>query len=153
MGLHIRVVTAPYFLTTKLEAFRGRGRGDYANSHDLEDLLTVMDGRETIVQELKGTPALRPYIAEQFRALLATPALLDALPGYLLPDVSSQARTHPSRQNPADGRWTPVKTPQTLSHSGFPNRRRAERLLRIESSAIGQCTQKRCSSINFLTNC
>ena len=35
-GLRIRVVTAPYFLATKLEAFRGRKRGDYANSHDLE---------------------------------------------------------------------------------------------------------------------
>jgi|SRR6266851_789747 len=91
-GLRIRVVTAPYFLATKLEAFRGRGKGDYANSHDLEDLLTVIDGREAIVQEIADTPALRSYIAEQFRALLETPAFLDAMPGYLLPDVSSQGR-------------------------------------------------------------
>jgi hypothetical protein len=34
------------------------------NSHDLEDLLTVIDGREAIVQELADTPALRSYIAE-----------------------------------------------------------------------------------------
>jgi hypothetical protein len=27
-GLRIRVVTAPYFLATKLEAFRGRGKRD-----------------------------------------------------------------------------------------------------------------------------
>jgi hypothetical protein len=91
-GLRIRVVTAPYFLATKLEAFRGRGKGDYTNSHDLEDLLTVIDGRETIVQEVADTPELRSYLAEQFRALLATPAFLDALPGYLPPDVSSQGR-------------------------------------------------------------
>ena len=91
-GLRIRVVTAPYFLATKLEAFRGRGKGDYANSHDLEDLLTVIDGREAIVQEIADTPTLRYYIAEQFRALLETPAFLDAMPGYLLPDVSSQGR-------------------------------------------------------------
>jgi len=91
-GLRIRVVTAPYFLATKLEAFRGRGKGDYANSHDLEDLLTVIDGREAIVQEIADTPTLRSYIAEQFRELLETPAFLDAMPGYLLPDVSSQGR-------------------------------------------------------------
>ena len=45
-GLRICVVRAPYFLATKLEPFRGRGKGDYANSHDLEDLLTVHAGPE-----------------------------------------------------------------------------------------------------------
>jgi hypothetical protein len=90
--LRIRVVTAPYFVATKLEAFSGRGRGDYAGSHDLEDLLTVIDGRAAIVQEIANVASLRSYIAEQFLALLKTPAFLDALPGHLLPDPSSQAR-------------------------------------------------------------
>jgi len=35
---------------------------------------------------------VRHYIAEQFRTLLATRAFVDALPGYLLPDASSQGR-------------------------------------------------------------
>jgi predicted nucleotidyltransferase len=34
-ALEIRVVTAPYFLATKLEAFKGRGGGDYFASRDL----------------------------------------------------------------------------------------------------------------------
>lgn len=91
-GLRIRVVTAPYFVATKLEAFCGRGRGDYAGSHDLEDLLTVIDGRAAIVQEIANAASVRSYIAEQFRALLKTPAFVDALPGHLLPDPGSQAR-------------------------------------------------------------
>lgn len=91
-GLCIRVVTAPYFVATKLEAFCGRGRGDYAGSHDLEDLLTVIDGRAAIVQEIANAVSVRSYIAEQFRALLKTPAFVDALPGHLLPDPGSQAR-------------------------------------------------------------
>src|SRR5258708_19146736 len=62
-GLRIRVVTAPYFLATKLEAFRRRGKGDYANSHDLEDLLTVIDDRESIVQEIADTPPRRPCLS------------------------------------------------------------------------------------------
>ena len=85
-----RVVTAPFFVATKLEAFRGRG--DYTNSHDLEDLLTVIDCREAIVSEIAGAMEVRHYIAEQFRTLLATRAFVDALPGYLLPDASSQGR-------------------------------------------------------------
>ena len=91
-GLRIRVVTAPFFIATKLEAFRGRGKGDYASSHDLEDLLTVIDGREAIVGEIADTAAVRAYIAERFRVLLETPAFVEALSGYLLPDPVSQER-------------------------------------------------------------
>src|SRR5439155_22920310 len=40
--LSIRLVTAPYFIATKYEAFIGRGRGDYLASHDFEDLMAVI---------------------------------------------------------------------------------------------------------------
>jgi len=91
-ALRIRLITPPHFIATKLEAFRSRGRGDYTNSHDLEDLLTVIDGREGIVEEIAAAPEVQPYIAEQFLTFLRTRAFLDALPGYLLPDSTSQAR-------------------------------------------------------------
>jgi hypothetical protein len=90
--LRILVITAPYFVATKLDAFQGRGRGDYTSSHDLEDLLAVIDGREAIIEEIARSGEVRFYIAEQFRSLLETPAFIDALPGYLLPDASSQNR-------------------------------------------------------------
>jgi hypothetical protein len=88
-----RVITAPYFLATKLEAFHGRGRGDYPMSHDLEDLVAVLDGRPEIVDDvLQSGPQLRRYLSDEFISLLATPDFLDALPGYLLPDAASQQR-------------------------------------------------------------
>ena len=90
--LRIRVITAPYFIATKLEAFNGRGRGDYTSSHDLEDLLAVIDGREETVSEIARAGEVRAYIAGQFRALLEIPAFVEALPGYLLPGASSQNR-------------------------------------------------------------
>lgn len=37
-GTEIRIITAPFFLATKMEAFRGRGRGDFFASHDLKTL-------------------------------------------------------------------------------------------------------------------
>jgi hypothetical protein len=37
-GISIRVISAPFFLGTKMEAFRGRGSNDYMASRDLEDL-------------------------------------------------------------------------------------------------------------------
>ena len=42
-GRLIKIVTAPLFCATKLEAFRGRGSGDYFASHDLEDVVSVID--------------------------------------------------------------------------------------------------------------
>jgi predicted nucleotidyltransferase len=42
-GLRLKAITAPYFLGTKIEAFRGRGHDDYFASHDLEDFITVID--------------------------------------------------------------------------------------------------------------
>ena len=91
--LEIRLVTAPSFLATKIEAFKGRGRGDFYASHDLEDLIFVIDGRSTIVEEVQTeAPLLREYLRTEIKGLLTTPGFIDALPGYLLPDAASQAR-------------------------------------------------------------
>jgi hypothetical protein len=92
-GLAVRVVTAPYFLGTKIEAFRGRGREDYFASHDLEDVIAVVDGRAALLEEIKACPEdLRKFIADAVRGFLAEPRFQDALPGYLLPDEANQAR-------------------------------------------------------------
>ena len=63
--IRIRVVTAPYFCATKLDAFKGRGKGDYLSSHDLEDLITVVDGRPELLDDLRSAPEdVRSYIAD-----------------------------------------------------------------------------------------
>ena len=91
--LEVSVVTAPYFLATKLEAFKGRGRSDFFASHDLEDLVFVVDARPTIVEEVRAeTQSLREYLQIEIARLVAMQEFVDALPGYLLPDAASQAR-------------------------------------------------------------
>src|SRR5215467_9082590 len=55
-GLTVRVVTAPFFLGTKLEAFKGRGNNDYFASHDLEDVIAVIDGRPALLDEIRQVP-------------------------------------------------------------------------------------------------
>ncbi len=92
-GREIRLVNAPVFVATKLEAFAGRGKGDYLSSHDLEDLLAIIDGRATLLDECQSSaPELRAYLAERFGVLLNTPAFVDALSGHLPGDAASQAR-------------------------------------------------------------
>jgi hypothetical protein len=91
--LKIRIVTGPFFIATKLEAFKGRGKGDFFGSRDLEDLISVVDGRASLVTEVQaGAAELRAYLGAEIKGLLATPGFLDALPGYLLPDAASQSR-------------------------------------------------------------
>lgn len=89
----VRIVTPVLFIATKLEAFRGRGSGDVLVSHDLEDIVTVIDGRPEIVEEVAAADeAVRAGIASEIRSLLDNPDFLEAIPGFLLPDEGSQAR-------------------------------------------------------------
>jgi hypothetical protein len=89
----IRVITAPYFLATKLEAFRGRGRNDFSLSRDLEDIVTVVDGRPELGQEVRASATgLRSYLNHEIDALLSNRDFVEALPGYLLPEAASQQR-------------------------------------------------------------
>lgn len=91
--LRIRVVTAVYFCATKLEAFASRGEGDYMASHDLEDFISVIDGRPELAKEIQSASQdVRSYVASKAREMLDTESFIDALPGHLLPDNASQAR-------------------------------------------------------------
>ncbi|MGA2050630.1 MAG: hypothetical protein ABSG96_23250 [Terracidiphilus sp.] len=84
-GQTIRVIAAPFFLGTKMEAFRGRGRMDFQASHDLEDFVAVIEGRENIVQEIAESPRdLRDYLSDAAKGLLAESRFLDVLPGFVL---------------------------------------------------------------------
>ena len=92
-GARIRVINGPYFLGTKVEAFRGRGEEDYFASRDLEDFVAVLEGREAILEELRTAPEdLRIFLSHATKALLTKPRFLDALPGYFPGDSISQQR-------------------------------------------------------------
>ncbi|WP_075187534.1 hypothetical protein [Teredinibacter haidensis] len=81
-GIIIRVASAPYFLATKLEAFKGRGAGDYF-SHDLEDLMFVLENRDRLVIELMDCDQeLKSYLADEMKVLL-NDEFLNVLPGLL----------------------------------------------------------------------
>ncbi|MFU8888744.1 MAG: nucleotidyl transferase AbiEii/AbiGii toxin family protein [Trueperaceae bacterium] len=89
----VRIVNAPYLIATKLVAFSDRGAGDVLFSRDLGDIVALVDGREEIVDEVLATESTaRTFISDAFRALLADPSFVEAIPAHLLPDAASQAR-------------------------------------------------------------
>jgi hypothetical protein len=82
--VEIRPIAAPAFIATKLEAFVSRGRGDFLSSHDLEDVLPVVDGRPSVVDELRtASYELRQFVCEAVGALISEPRFEDYLPGLL----------------------------------------------------------------------
>jgi hypothetical protein len=92
-GHDVRVVTPSLFIATKLEAFHGRGGNDVFASHDLEDIIAVVDGRPEIANDVAAASTdVRGYIGTEIRALLDDPNFIEALGGFLLPDAASQGR-------------------------------------------------------------
>lgn len=83
-NLSIKLLLPTYFIATKLEAFKARGDGDFYASHDLEDIVTVIYGRDSIVNEMiSASEHLYAYLRESFRSLLNNEQFLLALPGHL----------------------------------------------------------------------
>lgn len=91
--LRIFLISAPYFLATKLEAFQSRGNGDFCGSHDMEDVVSLLDGRAEIVVEVQDSDEhVKGFLAETFQGLRQDEEFTDALAGLVLPDAASQAR-------------------------------------------------------------
>lgn len=73
-GREIKHLTPPIFLATKLEAYAGRGENDPLGSHDLEDIINVVDGRPTLLNEVQAAQdEVRRYLSKQFQVLLQHP--------------------------------------------------------------------------------
>lgn len=70
-GREVRCVDPIYFIATKIEAFEGRGEGDFLGSRDMEDILALLEGRDTVEQEIfEATPELRGFIAKKMDMFL-----------------------------------------------------------------------------------
>jgi hypothetical protein len=92
-NVRLKLVSPVGFLATKYVAFLDRGDNDYYASHDLEDFVTVIDGRENIAAEIDRAPAeLRGYVVEALIALTSTPEFDEALAGQIPPDRANQQR-------------------------------------------------------------
>lgn len=92
-GMSIRLITPPLLVATKIEAFHSRGNRDYQGSHDLEDIISVVDGRPELLKEITDSgESIRSYLEAEIDDLLANPRFTDSIAYHLRPDAASQAR-------------------------------------------------------------
>jgi hypothetical protein len=73
-GAGIRAATPVSLAATKICAWKGRGQGDLLRSLDVHDVLTLIDGRPELIEEIKSaSPTLRTYVEDELTELRAEP--------------------------------------------------------------------------------
>jgi predicted nucleotidyltransferase len=70
--VEIRIFTSPYFIASKLEAFKNRGNNDGRTSSDFEDIIFVFENRSTVWEEMvSADQPVKNYLHSEFQALLS----------------------------------------------------------------------------------
>ena len=110
MGCKTCIISPALFLATKLEAFKDRGQGDYLLSRDLGDIITLVDGRASIIDDVSSSlPSIRASISEGFSELLKNPYFREAVPEHL-PAIQGSRQRLPIL----------MKRLETIARSGRP---------------------------------
>ena len=91
-GQTVKIISAPYFLALKLEAFEERGAGDFIVSTDFEDVICLLNGRETIVYEVIKTEGVREFLSERFARYLESADMKDAIEGFVQTENEPELR-------------------------------------------------------------
>ena len=85
MDQEIDILQAPCYLAAKFEAFNNRGR-DYRTSHDMEDIIYVIDNRIHIVQEIKTCDQrIGTFLKKQFKVIIQQGILSEVLVAHIHP--------------------------------------------------------------------
>ena len=83
----ISILKAPCYLATKFEAFNNRGL-DYRTSHDMEDIIYIIDNRINIVKEIEDSPILiKEFIKSELNKIIDKSLLNEILQAHIHPLV------------------------------------------------------------------
>lgn len=83
----ITVLSAPCYLATKFEAFNNRG-SDYRTSHDIEDIVYVLDNRIGIVNEIANDDKrVTNFIRQQLQSIKDKGLLEEVLIAHIHPII------------------------------------------------------------------
>lgn len=84
-GQEIKILAAPCYLATKFEAFNDRG-SDLRTSHDIEDIIYILDNRTSIVEEvINSEPSIRAFVTEQLQNIRTKGFLTEVLMVHIHP--------------------------------------------------------------------
>lgn len=80
----IKIFSPAYLIASKIEAFKGRGKGSFMSSTDVEDIITLFDGRSKIAEDLLSSPAdVQKELKKELSAWIKSTDFLDAIEGHI----------------------------------------------------------------------
>lgn len=91
-GRKINLLSLPFFLATKFEASDDRGKKDYLTDSDIEDIITILDGREDFENILIAGGTVKTYLDQKFYLLLNDKSFKSLLPHIIGYDETSAER-------------------------------------------------------------
>jgi predicted nucleotidyltransferase len=69
--INVNIISPVYYVATKLEAFEGRGNKGLLSSHDIEDVVTLFDGRAQVINEINtAEKKVQQYICTKLNAMM-----------------------------------------------------------------------------------
>lgn len=90
-GTNINILPSPYFLATKIEAFKDRGKNDFYGSHDFEDIIYLLDNRTTIVEEITtADEEVKQYIKIELTTIKNHPQANEILAMHIHPLIREE---------------------------------------------------------------
>lgn len=90
-GVSINILPSPYFLATKLEAFKDKGVNDFYSSHDYEDIIYLLDNRISIVEEILASDVdVRTDIKQEINIIKNHPQANEILAMHIHPLVREE---------------------------------------------------------------
>ena len=90
-GRQILIFSTPYLLASKIEAFIGRGGGNFYFSSDIEDIVALLDGRSSLFEEVQqADDEVKAFLSGWFRAELEN--LCSIAPAFLSSAAKNSAK-------------------------------------------------------------
>ena len=87
----IKILPVSYFLATKFEAFKSRGKNDPFMSHDFEDIIYVLDNNIEVVEIIKSADEnLIQFMKEMADFILNHRSKNDVISGHINPFTNAE---------------------------------------------------------------
>ena len=88
---HIKIFSLPYFIASKIEAFKSRGLNNYLFSSDFEDIVYVLENNSNVSTLIKEAPQeIVEYLKKAFEDFRNNPNFEEGLFAHLEPYTQLQ---------------------------------------------------------------